>query len=478
MKVLFVTSEAVPFSKTGGLADVAYALPKALRKQGVDARVITSRSFALSGQQEQNELHMGHYFVEVGWRQQYAGLSQLKHDGIPYYFIDNEYYFKRDSMYGHYDDGERFAFFNRAVLESIRHMDFQPDVIHFNDWHTGMLPALLNRHYRHDPTYRDLRTVYTIHNLRYQGVFQADVLDNLLNMERDHYHSGAIEFHGGISFMKSGIQFADAVTTVSETYATEIQYPFFGERLDGLIRDNAHKVVGITNGVDHDLYNPRKDPHIEWKYDGRTIKKKRDNKVALQRELGLPENPDIPLIGMVTRLANMKGMDLVAHVLHEVLAEDVQFVVLGTGEPQYEHMLRYFQHEYPDRVRAQLTFDVPLSHRIYAGADLFLMPSLFEPCGLGQQIAMRYGTLPIVRETGGLRDTVTPYNEHTGEGNGFSFANYNAHELLFTIQRALRLYESRREWNRVVRQAMKSDTSWSKSAKAYRDVYENVLKSE
>ncbi len=474
MNVLFVSSEAVPFSKTGGLADVAYALPKALRQQGVDVRVMISKSFESQPFVFSPVEHLKSYYVDVGWRKQYVGLSKVHHDGIPYYFIDNEYYFKRDKMYGHFDDGERFAFFNRAVLESIRHMDFQPHVIHFNDWHTGMIPILLDRHYRHDPVFKDIRTVYTIHNLRYQGVFGPDLLEEVLNLDRDHYHSGAIEFYGGINFMKGGIQFADAVTTVSETYAQEIQYPFFGERLDGLIRDNAHKLKGITNGVDHDVYDPRQDPHIPWKYDARSLTKKAKNKAALQEEMGLPIRADVPLVAMVTRLANMKGLDLLEHILHDLMEEDVQLVVLGTGEPRYEHMLQYFQSHYSDKIAARVMFDGPLSHRIYAGADLFLMPSLFEPCGLGQQIALRYGTIPVVRETGGLRDTVEAYNQYTNEGNGFSFATYNAHDMLFTLQKAIDLYRDKKAWQQLVRRAMKSDTSWKRSARAYKEIYEQV----
>jgi len=475
MNVLFVASEAVPFSKTGGLADVAFALPKALRKENVDARVIISKTFDLPERLEKSENHLSHFYVDVGWRKQYVGLSEIEYDGVPYYFIDNEYYFKRDGLYGHYDDGEKFSYFCRSVLESIRYMDFKPDVIHFNDWHTGMIPVLLNEHYRHDEDYKDIKTVYTIHNLKYQGVFGPDILSDLLSMGHDHYHSGGMEFHGGVSFMKSGINFADAITTVSETYAKEIQYPFFGERLDGLLRHRDHDLYGITNGLDHDIYDPRKDPHIIKKYDTRGLKKKRENKLHLQKELGLEVNENKPMMAMVTRLANMKGLDLIEHVMDEIMGLDMQFVVLGTGEPHYEKMMQYYQSKYPDKLKAEIQFNAPLAHQIYAAADIFLMPSLFEPCGLGQQIALRYGTLPIVRETGGLKDTVTPYNAFEDEGNGFSFANYNAHEMLHSIERAVDLYRDRRAWNKLVQRAMKSDTSWKNSAKKYIDIYENVM---
>ncbi len=476
MKVLFVASEAVPFSKTGGLADVAFALPKALRKEKVDARVMISKTFDLPEELMQNEKHINHFYVDVGWRRQYVGLSEIEHDGVPYYFIDNEYYFKRDGLYGHFDDGEKkFSYYCRSVLESIRHMDFKPDIIHFNDWHTGMIPVLLNEHYRHDEDYKGIRTVYTIHNLKYQGVFGPEILNDLLSMGPDHYHSGGMEFHGGVSFMKSGINFADAITTVSETYAQEIQYPFFGERLDGLLRHRDDDLYGITNGLDHDIYDPRKDPHIMRKYDSRGLKKKRENKMHLQEKLGLPVDENKPMMAMVTRLANMKGLDLIEHVMDDIMQLDMQFVILGTGEPHYENMMHYYQNKYPDKLRAEIQFNAPLAHQIYAGADLFLMPSLFEPCGLGQQIALRYGTLPIVRETGGLKDTVTPYNAYADEGNGFSFENYNAHEMLGSIETAVELFQDRRGWNKLVQRAMKSDTSWKNSAKKYIDIYENVL---
>lgn len=475
MNILFVASEAVPFSKTGGLADVAFALPKALRKEKVDARVMISKTFELPEELLNKENHLNHFYVDVGWRRQYVGLSEIEYEGVPYYFIDNEYYFKRDGLYGHFDDGEKFSYFCRSVLESIRHMDFKPDVIHFNDWHTGMIPALLNEHYRHDEDFKDIKTVYTIHNLKYQGVFGPEILGDLLSMGPDHYHSGGMEFHGGVSFMKSGINFADAITTVSETYAQEIQYPFFGERLDGLLRHRDDDLYGITNGLDHDIYDPRKDPHIVSKYDTRGLKKKRENKLYLQKQLGLEVNENIPMMAMVTRLANMKGLDLIEHVMDEIMQLDMQFVVLGTGEPHYEKMMQYYQRKYPDKLRAEIQFNAPLAHQIYAAADIFLMPSLFEPCGLGQQIALRYGTLPIVRETGGLKDTVTPYNAFTDDGNGFSFANYNAHEMLNSIETAVDLYQDRRAWNRVVQRAMKSETSWKNSARKYIDVYENVM---
>ena len=475
MNVLFVASEAVPFSKTGGLADVAFALPKALRKEKVDARVIISKTFDLPEELAKKENHLNHFYVDVGWRRQYVGLSEIEYEGLPYYFIDNEYYFKRDGLYGHYDDGEKFSYFCRSVLESIRHMDFKPDVIHFNDWHTGMIPALLNEHYRHDEIFKDIRTVYTIHNLKYQGVFGPEILSDLLSMGPDHYHSGGMEFHGGVSFMKSGINFADAITTVSETYAREIQYPFYGERLDGLLRHRDDDLYGITNGLDHDIYDPRKDPHIVRNYDTRGLKKKRENKVYLQERLGLDVDENIPMMAMVTRLANMKGLDLIEHVMDEIMQQDMQFVVLGTGEAHYENMMQYYQSKYPNKLRAEIQFNTPLAHQIYAGADMFLMPSLFEPCGLGQQIALRYGTLPIVRETGGLKDTVIPYNAYTDEGNGFSFANYNAHEMLNAVETAVDLYKDRRAWNRLVQRAMKSETSWKNSARKYIDVYQNVM---
>lgn len=475
LKVLFVASEAVPFSKTGGLADVAYALPKALRNLEVDARIMISKNFNLMPEIEEKLELLTHFEVEVGWRKQYVGIETVEYEGIPYYFVDNEYYFKRNNLYGYYDDGERYSYFSKAVLESIKYIDFIPDIIHVNDWHTGIIPLLLQESYGHYEKYKDIKTVLTIHNLKYQGIFGQEVLGDLLNLGGHYRTDSRIEFYGDVNYLKGGIHFANAITTVSETYAQEIGYEFFGERLDGDLRSNSAKLKGIVNGIDYDQYNPKTDPLIYKNYDGRSLKSKKDNKTYIQEKLKLPIQPDVPMIGMVTRIVDMKGFDLIEHVFHEILSQDVQMVVLGTGSTHYENMLKYFASIYPNKLRVMLEFNNQMAHQIYASSDMYLMPSLFEPCGLSQLIAMRYGTIPIVRETGGLKDTVGPYNQFTGEGTGFTFKNYNAHEMLFQIQEALKLYYSEAEtWKNMVKRAIKVDSSWKKSAKIYKKLYESL----
>lgn len=475
LKVLFVASEAVPFSKTGGLADVAYALPKALRNLEVDARIMISKNFNLMPEIEEKLELLTHFEVEVGWRKQYVGIETVEYEGIPYYFVDNEYYFKRNNLYGYYDDGERYSYFSKAVLESIKYINFIPDIIHVNDWHTGIIPLLLQESYGHYEKYKDIKTVLTIHNLKYQGVFGQEVLGDLLNLGGHYRTDSRIEFYGDVNYLKGGIHFANAITTVSETYAQEIGYEFFGERLDGDLRSNSAKLKGIVNGIDYDQYNPKTDPLIYKNYDGRSLKSKKDNKTYIQEKLKLPIQPDVPMIGMVTRIVDMKGFDLIEHVFHEILSQDVQMVVLGTGSTHYENMLKYFASIYPNKLRVMLEFNNQMAHQIYASSDMYLMPSLFEPCGLSQLIAMRYGTIPIVRETGGLKDTVGPYNQFTGEGTGFTFKNYNAHEMLFQIQEALKLYYSEAEtWKNMVKRAIKVDSSWKKSAKIYKKLYESL----
>lgn len=475
LKVLFVASEAVPFSKTGGLADVAYALPKALRNLEVDARIMISKNFNLMPEIEEKLELLTHFEVEVGWRKQYVGIETVEYEGIPYYFVDNEYYFKRNNLYGYYDDGERYSYFSKAVLESIKYIDFIPDIIHVNDWHTGIIPLLLQESYSHYEKYKDIKTVLTIHNLKYQGIFGQEVLGDLLNLGGHYRTDSRIEFYGDVNYLKGGIHFANAITTVSETYAQEIGYEFFGERLDGDLRSNSAKLKGIVNGIDYDQYNPKTDPLIYKNYDGRSLKSKKDNKTYIQEKLKLPVQPDVPMIGMVTRIVDMKGFDLIEHVFHEILSQDIQMVVLGTGSTHYENMLKYFASIYPNKLRVLLEFNNQMAHQIYASSDMYLMPSLFEPCGLSQLIAMRYGTIPIVRETGGLKDTVGPYNQFTGEGTGFTFKNYNAHEMLFQIQEALKLYYSEAEtWKNMVKRAIKVDSSWKKSAKIYKKLYEGL----
>lgn len=480
MKVLYATSECWPFAKTGGLGDVAYALPKALKKEGVDVRVILPKYSTIPNYLKSQLKEVAVFSVNVGWRKQYCGLLEMELNGVKFYFIDNEFYFKREGefayLYGYGDDAERFTFFSNAILEAIARLDFYPDIIHMNDWHTGMIPLILKEKYNELEKYRSIKTVYTIHNLQYQGVFGSEVLGDVLLLPDKYLHNGDVEYYGGVSFMKSGIVFSDKVTTVSPTYTSEIQTPFYGEGLDGLLRSKSYKLEGILNGIDYDINDPLTDKDIFVNYDIDSIDKKIENKLHLQEVLGLEVNPDIPIIGIVSRLVSQKGFDLISYIMPEIVRENLQIVVLGTGEHQYQSMFNYYNSHYPDKVSARITFDSTLAQQIYAASDIFLMPSLFEPCGIGQMLAMRYGSLPIVRETGGLKDTVIPYNKYTGEGNGFSFANYNAHEMLYCIKDAIELYKDKEAWRKLVINAMNTDSSWKKSAKAYIGVYKDMLK--
>lgn len=474
LKVLYVASEVVPFIKTGGLADVAFSLPKELRKLGIDVRVILPKYSQIADKFKNDMVPLKSFNVQVGWRNQYCGIEYLELDGIPFYFIDNEYYFKRDGIYGFYDDGERFSFFCRAVLEMVGNMDFTPDVIHCNDWHTGMISPLWDSHYRNNPRYSHIKTVFSIHNMKYQGVFPKEILGDLLSISDDYYHVDALEFYGGVSFIKGGINYSNLVTTVSKSYAEEIQTPYYGEKLDGIIKNRKNDLHGIVNGIDYDLYNPESDKHIFAEYNIDSFENKKENKLHLQQHLNLPQRKDVPLIGMVSRLVHNKGFDLVLNILDQLLEEDIQIVILGTGDPYFESKFREFSQWYQDKISVNIMFNESLAHKIYAASDLFLMPSRFEPCGLGQLIALRYGALPIVRETGGLKDTVKSFNEYTGEGNGFSFTNYNAHDMLYTIKRSLRFYNDKDQWRRIVSNAMHGDYSWRKSAEIYSDLYKRL----
>lgn len=478
MKVLYVTAECWPFIKTGGLGDVAYALPKALKKEGVDVRVIMPKYSNIPTYLKDKFKPVAEFSVKVGWRNQYCGIESMELDGVTFYFIDNEFYFKRSdqpSIYGHGDDPERFAFFTNAVLAAIEKLNFYPDVMNLNDWHTGMIPLMLKENYGHLRKYKNIKTVYTIHNLQYQGIFNKEILGNIFDLSYDHFNNGDIEFYGNVNFMKAGIVFADKVTTVSKTYAKEIQTEFYGEGLDGLLKANAYKLEGILNGIDYDLNNPATDNAIFVNFDVNCIEKKLENKKKLQEILGLEVNPDIPLVGIVSRLTSQKGLDLINYMMPEIMSENLQMVVLGTGEHQYQSMFNYYNSNFSDKLSARITFDTAFAQQIYAACDIFLMPSLYEPCGIGQMLAMRYGSIPIVRETGGLKDTVMPYNKFTGEGNGFSFANYNAHEMFFTLQKAIKLYQDKNIWNNLIINAMNTDNSWKKSAQDYIRIFKSLI---
>lgn len=475
MKILYVAAEAVPFAKTGGLADVAGSLPKALKADGVDVRVIMPKFGKIPEAYRNAMEHVYDGELPVAWRKKYVGLDKYELDGVTYYFVDNEEYFNREGFYGYDDDAERFSFFSRAVLDLLPEMDFWPDVIHTNDWHAGLVNVFLKLEHMGDARYERIKTVYTIHNLKYQGVFPKDVMPDVLGLDWKYFNNGDLEFYDAVNFMKGGIIYADAVTTVSKTYAKEIQYPYFGEHLDGLLRSREQDLSGIVNGIDYSVYNPRTDKYIFETYDEESLDRKLDNKIALQKSLGLPERRNVPLIAIVSRLVEPKGMDLVVRMMDEILQhEDIQLVVLGTGEKRYEDWFKGLAWRYPKKVSVNIYFSNELAQRIYAGADIFLMPSNYEPCGIGQLIALRYGTIPVVRQTGGLKDTVQQYNKYTQEGNGFVFENYNAHEMMYALKRALSFYGNYEIWHKIQFNAVQADYSWKRSAKEYEALYERL----
>ena len=476
MKVLFAASEAHPFIKTGGLGDVMGALPKSLTKLGVDARVVIPKYKNIKDELKQKLQFVKWFTVSVGWRNQYCGVFQYQYNGVIYYFIDNEYYFNRDGLYGYFDDGERFAFFNRAVLEFIKQIDWQPDLINCNDWQTGMVPVLLNLEYKKDEFYSKIKTVFSIHNLLFKGSFSPKVLPELFGYDYMPLVNGSVELDGSVSFLKGGLNYCDQITTVSNTYAEEIKTPQYGEGLDGFLRSKSYYLMGIVNGIDYEEFNPQDDKFIFKNFNINSLDNKVENKLALQRELGLPQKKDTPMIGLISRLTHQKGCDLIVNMIDRLLQRDIQIVILGTGDYWYEETFKNLQYRYPDKVSANIKFDNALAHKIYAATDMFLMPSLFEPCGLGQLIALRYGSIPIVRETGGLKDTISPYNKYNGVGNGFGFKNFNSNELMQIMEYALTIYNDKNAWNNIIRQAMNSDNSWEKSAMQYKWLYEGVVK--
>ena len=474
MNILFLTSESVPFIKTGGLADVAGALPKELKKKGVDIRVVLPLYKKISESYREKMEKITEFYVDLDWKHQYAGVYQLEWDGVTYYFIDNLEYFDRDGLYGFGDDAERFIFFSKACTLLPKEINFKPDIIHSNDWHTAMVNVFVNDYRVGDPYYDDIRTLFTIHNLKYQGVFDSENL-RLAGLDGRYFNENDLKFYDAINFIKGGIIHATHVNTVSENYAREIQYPFYGEGLDGVIRQYNYKLDGIVNGIDFEVWNPKTDQNLAKNYDVDSIDDKYDNKAYLQELYGLPVRADVPVLGIVSRLNEMKGLDLVRYILDELLQEDIQLVVLGTGDYTYEEMFKYFEWKYPDKVAARIYYSDKESHDIYAGCDFYLMPSVSEPCGISQLIAMRYGTLPIVREAGGLKDTVIPYNEYTGEGTGYSFENINAHELLFAIKNAVNVYNTNEQAHRkLITNAMSQNNDWEMSSEKYLKLYEEI----
>ena len=476
LKVLYVASEAVPFVKTGGLADVAGSLPKELKQKGVDVRVVIPKYSGIKEEYRNNMEHIYDGEINVSWRKKYLGIDRYDYKDVPFYFIDNQEYFYREGYYGYPDDVERFTFFCRAVLEMLPHIDFWPDVIHMNDWQTGLISVYLKLEHNEDVRYNKIKTVYTIHNLKYQGRFWKGYLPDVLGLDWKCFNNGDLEYFDDINFMKGAIVYSDKVTTVSRSYAKEIQDPYYGEGLEGMLQKRDADLSGIINGLDYEDYNPETDKYIFKNFDvHNAIAIKGDNKEQLQKKLGLPVNRKIPMIGMVTRLVEAKGLDLVTRILDELLEyENVQFVILGTGDRQYEDWFKGLVWRYPKKVSANIFFNNELAHQIYAASDLFLMPFQYEPCGIGQLIALRYGTVPIVRATGGLKDTVEAYNNYTQTGNGFSFNNYNAHELLFSIKRAIDGIADDRKHIHLVENAMTADYSWEESAKQYKELYNSL----
>lgn len=475
MQIVFASAECAPFVKTGGLGDVAGSLPAALVRAGAEVIVMVPKYATIKDEYKAQMEHFSDFYVSLGWRNEYCGLEKLEHDGVTYMFVDNERYFARDYPYGFFDDGERFAFFSKAITESLQHLPegFECDILHCNDWQTALAPVFLREFYQGLPLYDRVKTVFSIHNVAFQGQFSDTVMEDILGVA--HIPAAASQLRCdacSINYMLGALRYADAITTVSPTYANEIQTPEFGEGLDGVLRERSYALQGILNGIDVAGFDPATDKRIAANYTVEDRSGKAVCKAKLQEELGLEVHDDRPLMVMVTRLTRQKGMDLVMYALDRILAGGVQVAVLGTGDRDYEDGLRYFQDKYPGTMAARIEFDPALSQRMYAAADMFLMPSKFEPCGLSQIIAMRYGTLPIVRETGGLKDTVQPYNEFTGEGTGFSFTNFNGDEMGDAVFRAARLFwDNRDAWNQLITQAMSQDFSWTRSADKYLDLY-------
>ena len=473
--ILFASSECVPFIKTGGLADVVGSLPKDFDKEKYDCRVVLPKYMCMKQEWVDRLEYITNFYMDFAGEDRYVGIFKTELNGVTFYFIDNEFYF---SGFAPYDGDpkwniEKFSFFCKAVLSILPVIGFRPDLIHCHDWQTGLIPVYLDNFRFFGEYYRGIKTVMTIHNLKFQGVWDTKTVQGITGLPDYYFVPDKLEAYKDANMLKGGIVYADKVTTVSHSYAEEIKTPFYGEKLDGLMCARANSLRGIVNGIDYNEFNPETDPYITKTYNATTFRKEKvKNKLQLQRDLGLQEDPKTMMIGIVSRLTDQKGFDLIAYVMDELCQDAIQLVILGTGDERYENMFRHFDWKYHGKVSAQIYYDEKMSHRIYASADAFLMPSLFEPCGLSQLMSLRYGTLPIVRETGGLKDTVVPYNEYEGTGNGFSFRNYNAHEMLATVRNAERIYyDKKREWNKMVDRAMAADFSWGNSARQYEEMY-------
>ena len=478
-KILFVASEGVPFIKTGGLADVVGSLPKYIDRNYYDIRVILPKYTCMKQEWKDKIQYISHFYMDFNWKNEYVGILTTRVDGITYYFVDNEGYFGGFKPYGDNTlfEIEKFAFFSKAALAILPVVDFQPDLIHCHDWQTGLIPVYLKERFHDGDFYRNIKSVLTIHNLKFQGRWDPKEVQSITGLPEYYFTPDKLEAYKDANLLKGGIVYADAITTVSSTYAEEIKTPFYGEGLDGLMRARSNSLRGIVNGIDYEEFNPQTDPHIVKNYSPINFRKEKiKNKRALQTELNLEKNDKKMMIGIVSRLTDQKGFDLIAYVMDRLCQDDIQLVVLGTGEERYENCFRHFAWKYPDKVSANIFYSDPLAHKIYASCDAFLMPSLFEPCGLSQLISLRYGTIPIVRETGGLRDTVKPYNEYESTGTGFGFRNYNADEMLNTIRYAESIYSGRkREWNKIIDRAMAADFSWKASAQKYQEMYDWLI---
>ena len=477
--ILFVASEGVPFIKTGGLADVVGSLPKCVDKRYFDIRVMIPKYTCMSQELKDKMVYKTSFYMDFHWKNEYVGILEAEVDGVKYYFIDNESKFGGFHPYSSnvYDDIEKFAFFSKAALSAMPLLDFRPDVIHCHDWQTGLIPVYLKERFQGNEFFHGIKTVMTIHNLKFQGKWDVPAVKDITGLPDYFFTPDKLESYKNANLLKGGLVYADAITTVSETYAKEIMTPFYGEGLDGLLRARENDLRGIVNGIDYSEYDPSVDKFIDYKYNAANFRKEKiKNKRKLQHDLGLEENDKMMMIGIVSRLTDQKGFDLIAYIMDELCQDAVQIVVLGTGEEQYENMFRHFDWKYNNKVSANIYYSESMSHKIYASCDAFLMPSLFEPCGLSQLMALRYGTIPIVRETGGLKDTVEPYNEYESKGTGFSFVNYNAHEMLYTIRYAEKVYYDRkREWNKMIDRAMAVDFSWQVSANKYQEMYDWLI---
>lgn len=472
MNCLFCSSEALPFEISGGLGEVSYALPNALRKKLFGCRIVLPLYKNIPEKIRSSMRFIMHFDVPVGWRYKYCGVFEAKINGIIYYLIDNEAYFHREKLYGFYDDAERFSFFSRAILEMIKRIDFKPDIIHCNDWQTALTPVFYKLMYSKDPWYYGIKTIFTIHNIQYQGKYGMEIIEDLIGIPKENY--SVLEFDKCANFIKGAIETADRVTTVSPTYAQEIMYPYFSHGLDPMLREKAWKISGIINGIDYQDYNPKTDKHIYKNYSFENLGDKLENKVELQKRLCLEANLEIPIISMVTRFVKHKGLDLVRDALEQIMQEEnIQFVVLGSGDYEYEEFFNYMQYKYPGKVCACHSFDLDLAHKIYAASDIFLMPSKSEPCGLAQMIALRYGTIPVVRQTGGLNDSVVDSN--SGIGNGFLFARYDRDDMIMAIKRAIWGYWNREGWKVLIKRAMQYDFSWNNPADEYIKLYKSLM---